>query len=85
MILTGKLEKGESLSYEMIVHDFNVSREVAHRIISQLKKDELIISKWRKGSLLLCPLYYYCLMFKKSFRSTNSIPPNIHVDFLGHL
>ena len=38
MILTGKLKKGESLSYERIVQEFNVSRDIAHGVISQLKK-----------------------------------------------
>ena len=53
MILTGKLKKGESLSYERIVHDFNVSRDVAHRVISQLKKDGLVFSKRGVGSLVI--------------------------------
>jgi len=52
MILSGKLKKGERLSYEKIVHKFNVSREVAHRVISQLKKDGLLISKRGVGSFI---------------------------------
>ena len=52
MILSGKLKKGERLSYEKIVHEFNVSREVAHRVISQLKKDGLLISKRGVGSFI---------------------------------
>jgi DNA-binding GntR family transcriptional regulator len=53
MILTGELKKGESLSYERIVHQFNVSREVAHRVISQLKKDRVVISKGRLGTFVV--------------------------------
>jgi DNA-binding GntR family transcriptional regulator len=53
MILSGKLKKGGRLSYERIVHDFNVSREVAHRVISQLKKDGLVISKRGVGSFIV--------------------------------
>jgi DNA-binding GntR family transcriptional regulator len=49
MILSGKLKKGERLSYGGIVQDFNVSRGIAHKIISQLKKEGLIISKDKVG------------------------------------
>jgi DNA-binding GntR family transcriptional regulator len=52
MILKGKLKKGESLSYERIVQEFNVSRDVAHGVISQLKKDGLVVSKRRVGSFV---------------------------------
>ena len=53
MILSRKLKKGEKLTYERIVHDFNISRDLAHRIISQLKKDRLVISKRRIGSFVV--------------------------------
>ncbi len=53
MILTGKLKKGESVSYERIVQEFHVSRDVAHGVISQLKKDGLIISKRGVGSFVV--------------------------------
>jgi len=53
MILSGKLKKGGRLSYERIVHEFNVSREVAHKAISQLKKDGLVISKRGVGSFVV--------------------------------
>ena len=49
MILSGKLKKGQKLTYDGIALDFNVSREIVHNVISRLKKDRLIISKWRKG------------------------------------
>ena len=52
MIRSGKLSKGERLSYERIVHDFNVSREVDHRGISLLKKDGLIVIKNGVGSFV---------------------------------
>ncbi|MGZ3513449.1 MAG: GntR family transcriptional regulator [Thermodesulfobacteriota bacterium] len=42
-------KKGQKLTYEGIALDFNVSRGIVHKVISQLKKDQLIISKWRKG------------------------------------
>jgi DNA-binding GntR family transcriptional regulator len=53
MILTGKLKKGESLFYERIVREFSVSRDVAHGVISQLKRDGLVISKRRVGSFVV--------------------------------
>jgi DNA-binding GntR family transcriptional regulator len=53
MILAGKLRKGESLSYERIVKEFNVSRDIAHGVISHLKKDGLVISKGRLGLFVL--------------------------------
>ncbi len=53
IILSGKLKKGESLSYQKIVQEFNVSRDIAHRVISRLKKDGLIISKRGVGSFVV--------------------------------
>jgi len=53
MILTGKLKKRESLSYERIVQEFNVSRDIAHGVISQLKRDGLVISKRGVGSFIV--------------------------------
>jgi GntR family transcriptional repressor for pyruvate dehydrogenase complex len=50
MILSGKLKKRGKLPYERIVHDFNVSRDIAHSVISQLKKDGSVISKRGVGS-----------------------------------
>jgi hypothetical protein len=52
MILSGKLKKGQKLTYDGTALDFNVSRGIVHKVISQLKKDGLIISKWRKGSFV---------------------------------
>lgn len=53
MVLSGKLKKGEKLTYERIVHDFNVSRDIAHSVISRLKKDGVVISKRRIGSFVV--------------------------------
>ena len=49
MILSEKLKKGQKLTYDGIALDFNVSRGIVHNAISRLKKDRLIISKFRKG------------------------------------
>ena len=49
MILSGKLKKGQKLTYDGIALDLNLSRGIVHKVISRLKKDRLIISKWRKG------------------------------------
>ena len=48
-ILSGKLKKGQKLTYDGIALDFDVSRWIVHKVISRLKKDRLIISKSRKG------------------------------------
>ena len=53
MILSGKLKRGQKLTYDSIALDFDVSREVAHRVISQLKKDGLVISKGGVGSSIV--------------------------------
>ena len=52
MILSGKLKKGQKLTYDGIALDFNISRGIVHKVISQLKEDGLIISKWGKGSFV---------------------------------
>jgi DNA-binding GntR family transcriptional regulator len=49
MILSGKLKRGQKLTYDDIALDFNVSRGIVQKVISRLKKDGLIISQWRKG------------------------------------
>jgi len=51
-ILSGKLKKGQKLTYDGIALDFNVSRGIVPKVISRLKKDGLIIPKWRKGSFV---------------------------------
>ena len=52
MILSDKLKKGQKLTHEGIANDFNVSRSLVQKVISQLKEDGLVISKWRKGSFV---------------------------------
>ena len=52
MIFSGKLKKGQRLTYDGIALDFNASRGIVHKVISRLKKDGLMISKWRKGSFV---------------------------------
>jgi DNA-binding GntR family transcriptional regulator len=52
-ILSGKLKKGQRLSYDGIVRDFNTSRRAAHKVISQLKKDGLSVSKDKRGSFVV--------------------------------
>jgi DNA-binding GntR family transcriptional regulator len=52
MILSGKLKKGQKLTHEGIAQEFNVSGTTVHKVISQLKKNGLIISEWRKGSFV---------------------------------
>jgi len=49
MILSRKLKKGKKLTYNGIAQQFNVSIGIAHKIISQLKKEGLIISKDKIG------------------------------------
>jgi DNA-binding GntR family transcriptional regulator len=51
-ILSGKLKKGQKLTYNGIALEFNVSRWVVPNPISLLKKNRLIISKGRKGSFV---------------------------------
>jgi len=52
IILAGKLKKGDRLTYEDIAEHFNVSTPIVYKVISQLKEDDLIISKGRKGSFV---------------------------------
>jgi DNA-binding GntR family transcriptional regulator len=41
-ILSGKLKKGQKLLFDGVVHDFNISRWVAHTMISILKKRRVL-------------------------------------------
>jgi len=52
MILSGKLKKGQKLTLEGIAQHYNISIPMAHKVVPQLKEDELIISKGRKGSFV---------------------------------
>jgi len=52
-ILSGKLKKGQKLSYDGIAQDLNVSKGIVLNVISRLKKDRLIISKRGVGSFIV--------------------------------
>ncbi len=52
MILSGKLEKGHRLVQEQLAHNFNVSRQTIRTALGQLKKDRLIVWKYRGGSFV---------------------------------
>ena len=52
MILSGKLKKGQKLTYDGIAQGFNVTRGVAHSAVSKLKKDGLVVSKRGIGSFV---------------------------------
>ena len=52
MILSGKLKKGERLVQERLAHDLGVSRMPVIRAIVQLKKDGLVVWKYRKGAFV---------------------------------
>jgi len=52
MILSGKLKKGQRLVEEEISKSFNVSRTVVGKAFIQLKKDKLIIRKFKKGTFV---------------------------------
>ena len=52
MILCGKLKKGQKLTLEGIVQQFNISKPMADKVISRLKEDKLVISKGRRGSFV---------------------------------
>jgi len=52
MILSGKLKKGERLVQEKLAHDLGVSRMPVIKAIVQLKKDRLIVWKYRRGAFV---------------------------------
>jgi len=49
MILSGKLKKGERLVQEKLALRFNVSRQTVIFAFRQLKKDKLIVVKYKRG------------------------------------
>jgi Ni/Co efflux regulator RcnB len=51
-ILSGKLKKGQRLSYDVVAHEYNITRWAAQRVISELKKDGFIICKGKAGSIV---------------------------------
>jgi len=52
-IPSDKLKKGQRLSYDGVVHEFSISRWAAHKVISQLKKDGLLVSGDKTGSFVV--------------------------------
>jgi DNA-binding GntR family transcriptional regulator len=52
MILSGKLKKGEHLIQEELALRFNVSRQTVIFALRQLKKDKLIVVKYKRGSFV---------------------------------
>jgi DNA-binding GntR family transcriptional regulator len=52
MILSGKLKKGERLIQEKLALRFNVSRQTIIFALQQLKKDRLIVVKYKKGAFV---------------------------------
>ena len=52
MILSGKLKKGERLAQEKLALHFNVSRQTVISALQQLKKDKLIVIKYKRGAFV---------------------------------
>ena len=52
MILSGNLKKGERLVQEKLALRFNVSRQTVIFALQQLKKDKLIVVKYKKGAFV---------------------------------
>jgi len=52
MILSGKLKKGERLIQEKLALHFNVSRQTIIFALQQLRKDKLIVVKYKRGAFV---------------------------------
>ncbi len=52
MILSGKLKNGQRLIEEKLALSLNVSRQPIHAALIQLRKDRLVIWKYRKGTFV---------------------------------
>ena len=52
MILSGKLKKGERLIQEKLALRFNVSRQTVISALRQLRKDKLIVVKYKRGAFV---------------------------------
>ena len=52
MILSGKLKKGERLVQEKLALRFNVSRQTVIFTLRQLKKDKLIVVRYKRGAFV---------------------------------
>ena len=52
MIVSGKLKKGQKLTYDGIAQDLNVSKGIVLNAIARLKKHRLVIVKRGVGSFV---------------------------------
>jgi DNA-binding GntR family transcriptional regulator len=52
MILSGKLKKGERLIQEDLSLQYDVSRQTIRTALSELKKEGLILWKYKKGTYI---------------------------------
>ncbi|NWG02394.1 MAG: GntR family transcriptional regulator [Syntrophaceae bacterium] len=52
MILSGKFKKGQRLVEEKLAHQLNVSRNPIQIAIRQLRKEKLVIWKFKKGTFV---------------------------------
>ncbi len=52
MILSKKLKKGDRLVQEKLALQFNVSRQTIRTVFQQLKKEKLIVWKYREGTFV---------------------------------
>ncbi len=52
MILSGKLKRGERLVQEKLALRFNVSRQTVIFALRQLKKDKLVVVKYKRGAFV---------------------------------
>jgi DNA-binding GntR family transcriptional regulator len=52
MIFSGKLKDGQRLVQEEVALHFNVSRQTVRNAFLQLKKDKLIINRYKKGAFV---------------------------------
>jgi DNA-binding GntR family transcriptional regulator len=52
MILSGELKKGDRLVQEKLALRFNVSRQTVISALQKLKRDKLIVVKYKKGAFV---------------------------------
>ena len=53
MILSGKLKKGERLVEEKLANQLNVSRNPVRIAVLQLRKEGLVVWKFKKGTYVM--------------------------------
>jgi DNA-binding GntR family transcriptional regulator len=52
MILSGRLKKGERLVQEKLALRFNVSRQTVIFALRRLRKDKLVVVKYKRGAFV---------------------------------